>query len=97
YGGGIVRLDESGKFHSLETASGDFEVNPNAMLATPEFVLAGSLGQGLFVLDRKSGRWSAIREGLPSLNVTALAAANGYIYVGTDNGLVRIPEEKLRS
>ena len=95
YGGGIVRLDSSGKFHDFETASGDFEVNPNAMLATPDLVLAGSLGQGLYVLDRKSGRWSAVREGLPSLNVTALAAANGFIYVGTDNGLVRIPEQKL--
>lgn len=95
YGAGIVRLDRSGKFHSLETASGEFEVNPNAMLATPDFVLAGSLGHGLYVLDRKSGRWSAVREGLPSLNVTALAAANGYIYIGTDNGLVRVPEQKL--
>ena len=35
------------------------------------------------------------REGLPSANVTALALANGYLYVGTDNGLVRVPEQKL--
>ena len=34
-------------------------------------------------------------HGLPSANVTALAAANGYLYVGTDNGLVRVQEEKL--
>jgi ligand-binding sensor domain-containing protein len=34
-------------------------------------------------------------SGLPSENVTALAESGGYIYVGTDNGLVRIPEEKL--
>jgi ligand-binding sensor domain-containing protein len=32
---------------------------------------------------------------LPSMNVTALAEGNGYIYVGTDNGLVRIEESKL--
>lgn len=97
YGAGIIRLDDSGKFHLLETASGSFEVNANAMLVTPDFVLAGSLGQGLYVLDRKLDRWSVVRNGLPSLNVTALAAANGYIYIGTDNGLVRIPEEKLGS
>jgi hypothetical protein len=36
-----------------------------------------------------------IRNGLPSLNVTAFAASNGYIFIGTDNGLVRIPEQKL--
>lgn len=97
YGAGILRLDSEGKFHSMEIASGEFEVNPNAMLVTPQYVLGGTLGQGLYILDRQSDRWSVIRDGLPSLNVTALAAANGYIYIGTDNGLVRIPEQKLHS
>jgi ligand-binding sensor domain-containing protein len=95
YGAGILGLDRYGHFHSFETGSGQFEVNPNAMLVTPSYVLAGTLGQGLYLYDRQSARWTAIREGLPSSNVTALAAANGYIYVGTDNGLVRIPEQKL--
>jgi ligand-binding sensor domain-containing protein len=67
------------------------------MLVTPTYVLAGTLGRGLYVLDRNSQRWLEIRDGLPSLNVTALAAVNGYIYIGTDNGLVRIPEQKLQS
>jgi len=97
YGAGILGLDRSGQFHSYETGSGPFEVNPNAMLVTPSYVLAGTLGEGLYVYDRQSGRWSIIHAGLPSLNVTALAAASGYIYVGTDNGLVRIPEQKLHS
>jgi len=95
YGAGILRLDASGKFHTMETGSGDFEVNPNAMLVTPNLVLAGTLGQGLYVLDRRSDRWSIVRDGLPSLNVTAMAEAGGYLYIGTDNGLVRIPEQKL--
>jgi hypothetical protein len=97
YGAGIVGLDRSGRFHSYEVGSGEFEVNPNAMLVTPRYVLAGTLGEGLYLYDRGSGRWSVIHDGLPSLNVTALAAANGYIYIGTDNGLVRIPEQKLHS
>jgi ligand-binding sensor domain-containing protein len=97
YGAGILGLDHAGRFHSFETASGRFEVNPNAMLVTASYVLAGTLGKGLYVCDRQSGRWSVIDSGLPSLNVTALAVGNGYIYVGTDNGLVRIPEEKLHS
>jgi ligand-binding sensor domain-containing protein len=95
YGAGILGLDRSGRFQSFEVGSGQFEVNPNAMLVTSSYVLAGTLGQGLYLYDRQSARWSAIRDGLPSSNVTALAAANGYIYVGTDNGLVRIPEQKL--
>jgi ligand-binding sensor domain-containing protein len=95
YGAGILGLDRSGHFQSFEVGSGQFEVNPNAMLVTASYVLAGTLGQGLYLYDRRSARWSAIRDGLPSSNVTALAAANSYIYVGTDNGLVRIPEQKL--
>jgi ligand-binding sensor domain-containing protein len=95
YGAGILGLDRSGHFHSFENASGKFEVNPNAMLVTAGYVLAGTLGKGLYVYVRDSGRWSVIEQGLPSANVTALAAGNGYIYIGTDNGLVRIPEQKL--
>lgn len=95
YGAGVLGLDTSGQFRSFETASGPLEINPNAMLVTPSYVLAGSLGQGLYLYERQSGRWSVIRNGLPSLNVTAFAAANGYIFIGTDNGLVLIPEQKL--
>lgn len=95
YGAGILRLDQTGRFHTMETGSGNFEVNPNAMLVTPNLVLAGTLGQGLYVLDRRSDRWSNVRDGLPSLNVTALVETGGHFYIGTDNGLVRIPEQKL--
>jgi ligand-binding sensor domain-containing protein len=97
YGAGVLRLDSSGRFHQYETASDSIEINPNAMLVTADYVLAGTLGQGLYLYDRQSGRWSVIRNGLPSLNVTAFAAANGYIFIGTDNGLVRIPAQKLHS
>ncbi len=95
YGAGILALDHSGHFRSFEVGTGPFEVNPNAMLVTSDYVLAGTLGEGLYLYDRQSERWSVIHDGLPSLNVTALAAAHGFLYVGTDNGLVRIPEQKL--
>jgi ligand-binding sensor domain-containing protein len=95
YGGGIVRLDDSGHFHAYDLATGSFEINPNAMLVTERHVFAGSLGHGLFVYDRATDRWRNFREGLPSENVTAVAAGNGYLYVGTDNGLIRIREQEL--
>jgi len=97
YGAGILGLDRSGKFHTFDVGSGNFEVNPNAMLVTQDFVLAGTLGKGLYLYNRESSRWSVIKQGLSSLNVTALASANGYVYIGTDNGLVRIPERVLHS
>jgi ligand-binding sensor domain-containing protein len=95
YGGGIVRLSSDGRFESFDIATQKFEVYPNAMLATNQHILAGTLGKGLYVYNRGSGRWSVITAGLPSLTVTALAAGNGLIYVGTDNGLVRIAEQNL--
>jgi ligand-binding sensor domain-containing protein len=95
YGAGILGFDRSGHFRAFEKASGPFEVNPNAMLVTSGYVLAGTLAKGLYLFDRQAERWSVVDVGLPSSNVTALSAANGFIYIGTDNGLVRIPEQKL--
>jgi ligand-binding sensor domain-containing protein len=95
YGAGVARMDAAGKFESSDGASGDLVINPNAMLATDRLLLAGTMGRGLYVMDRRSARWIALSDGLPSLNVTALAASNGFVYVGTDNGLLRIPEQRL--
>jgi ligand-binding sensor domain-containing protein len=66
------------------------------MVADGRLVLAGTLGQGLMVGDATGTRWKTVTAGLPSLNVTALAVQNGVVYVGTDNGLVRISEDKLQ-
>jgi len=95
YGIGVVKMDSTGKFESNMDTNGELVINPNAMLATDKFILAGTMGSGLYVMDRGSGRWKSVMEGLPSTNVTALAQANGFVYVGTDNGLVRIPEQRL--
>jgi ligand-binding sensor domain-containing protein len=97
YGGGVMRLDAAGRFEAMEGASGPIEINPNAMLVTAKHVFAGSLGRGLLVYSRSDGdrgdeRWLRVTAGLPSQNVTALAEHDGEIYVGTDNGAVRIPE-----
>jgi hypothetical protein len=96
YGAGVLRLDSSGQWHSFPDLKGGFVVNPNSMTVTGGQLYAGSLDRGLFVFDRASGRWSNATIGLPSKNVTALAAGGGYLYVGTDNGLVRIAEGALR-
>jgi ligand-binding sensor domain-containing protein len=97
YGAGILRLESTGHWQVFSDATGGFNVNPNAMMATESRVYAGTLGQGLYVYDRTLGRWTAVTAGLPSTNVTAIAARDGYIYVGTDNGLVRFPEPNLVS
>jgi ligand-binding sensor domain-containing protein len=70
-------------------------VNPGAILSDGQLALAGTMGQGLLVGDAAGMRWKFVTAGLPSLNVTALAVNKGIVYVGTDNGLVRINEGKL--
>jgi ligand-binding sensor domain-containing protein len=88
YGGGIMRLTANG----LEPVESGFEVNPNAMLVVGDHVYAGTLGRGLYVYDRGNARGRFLTAGLPSANVTALAARNGVLYIGTDNGLVKVAE-----
>jgi ligand-binding sensor domain-containing protein len=92
YGAGILRLDGSGNWQTFTDASGAFNVNNNALVAAGNRVYAGTMGRGLYVYDRASGRWTVVTAGLPSLNVTALALRDGYLCVGTDNGLIRIAE-----
>ena len=58
YGSGVMGLDRAGRFHAFETATAEMEINFNAMLATPEYVLAGTLGNGLYVYDREKSRWT---------------------------------------
>lgn len=95
YGAGVLGVSWDGRLYPMGGATGPFDVNFNAMLVTPQHVFAGTLGHGLYVYDRSSQRWTVVDEGLPSSNVTAFAANDGYVYVGTDNGLVRIAEQSL--
>jgi ligand-binding sensor domain-containing protein len=95
YGAGVLRFDSAGRWQGFADFTAPAIVNENALLTTDHAVYAGTLGRGLAVYDRESGRWRFITDGLPSANVTALAARDGWIYVGTDNGLVRVPEREI--
>jgi ligand-binding sensor domain-containing protein len=98
YGAGVAVMDADGRFSPVELPAGtakDLVINPNALLVTASHAYAGTLGHGMLVLDRANGRWAVVTKGLPSENVTAFAERNGELYVGTENGLVRIGEETL--
>lgn len=96
YGAGVMRLDPSGRWATFPDLKGGFDVNPNAMAQTADALYVGSLGEGMWVYSKPTGRWTSVTAGLPSLNVTAVAAGNGYVYVGTDNGLVHFRETELK-
>ncbi|MCS7024715.1 MAG: hypothetical protein NZV14_07925 [Bryobacteraceae bacterium] len=91
YGAGIYRFDGASWYGFADLREG-FEVNPNAMTFSARGVFAGTVNNGLAVYNRATNRWSFFTEGLPSLNVTAVAAGAGTLYLGTDQGLVRVAE-----
>lgn len=95
YGAGILRMDSDGTVTPTEATTDGTVINPGAMVADGRLVLAGTLGRGLLVGDATGTRWKTVTAGLPSRNVTALAVSKGVVYVGTDNGLVEIAEDKL--
>jgi ligand-binding sensor domain-containing protein len=95
YGGGIMHLGSGGTWTGFDDLPPSFEVNPNAMAASDRAVYAGTLDRGLALYERSTGRWRWITRGLPSVNVTAISAQAGLVYIGTDNGLVRVPEDTL--
>lgn len=96
YGSGVIRFDAAGATQSFPAFAGRrYEINLNALLATDRALYAGTAGQGLAILRSDETHWQFVSEGLPGLNVTALDERNGRLYVGTDNGLVRISESSL--
>ncbi len=99
YGAGVMSFEADGSWKTFADLTQPdvrgFEVNPNAMAITATAAYAGSLGKGLAVWNRNSGRWNWVTEGLPSLNVTAIAVQKGIVFVGTDNGLVKVEERVL--
>jgi ligand-binding sensor domain-containing protein len=100
YGGGLFHLDAKdgwrrfpdlpGLEKSGQDRPGSLEINPNALVVTDSQVFAGTLSQGLLVYNRQARRWTTMQAGLPSLNVTAVAADSESVIVGTDNGIVRL-------
>ena len=96
YGAGVLRFTRHGDWDAFPDLRGSLVINPNAMLVTPARVYAGTMENGLAIYDRLTARWHFSTEGLPSLNVTALASGNGTLYIGTDNGLVRAAEQNLQ-
>jgi ligand-binding sensor domain-containing protein len=95
YGAGIVRMDAEGNISSTEATRSGTVVNPGAMISAGGEMLAGTLNNGLLVGDSTGTRWKSVTAGLPSLNVTALAVQDGVVYVGTDNGLLKIAAGRL--
>ena len=101
YGSGVLKLTGQGaleQFAAQNFAGGlaRVEINPNALWVTGSAVYAGTASQGLAILKKGSERWRFVTAGLPSSNVTAIAGRDGVLYIGTENGLVKVSESAVR-
>jgi len=84
-------IDKVGHFEPfLET--GNFKVNTGCLVEAGGRLFLGTDGQGLLRLKQDASRFIPLNgPALPSANITALQAMGDWLYIGTPEGLARIP------
>lgn len=97
YGGGVVRrtggLLDKGEWRSFVETAG-LKINTGCLVTAGGRVYAGTDGTGLFRLTMDGSRFERLKLSLPSPRVTALFERDGFLYIGTDEGLTRWPVEQ---
>lgn len=102
YGGGIARRGRAGApgrpladpapyLAFPETAA--LKVNPGGLVGAGGRLYAATDGHGLWRLSADRSRFEPLRVGLPSPRVTALVAGLAALWIGTDEGIARLPLE----
>lgn len=94
YGGGVATLLPGGDLVPEEPTAG-LEVNPGAMAVVGNRLFVGTLRSGVWMLNFDSRRWTKVEAVLSSENVTAIAANDRYVFLGTENGITRIERRRL--
>ena len=102
YGGGVTRRTRSeglgspmGNFDSYAETQG-FKINSGCLMEAGGRLFLGTDGRGLFRLDAEGRHFLPLTLPLPSRRVTALLSDRDWLYVGTDEGLARLPLATLR-
>jgi hypothetical protein len=101
YGGGIVRRTASGvdapvarvdraRYEPFVETQG-LKINAGCLVEAGGRLYAGTDGKGLYRLSADGRAFEPVAAALPSRRVTALSPAAGALYVGTDEGVARLP------
>jgi hypothetical protein len=99
YGGGLTRrtgaMSDPGEWRPFSETEG-LKINAGCLIALRANgrVYAGTDGAGLFRLSVDGTRFERLKLSLPSPRVTALLEKDGFLYIGTDEGLTRWPVER---
>lgn len=107
YGGGLARrvareargtgagLVDRAQYEAFAETEG-LKINPGCLLRAGGRLYAGTDGAGLWRSSEDGTRFERLETTLPSPRVTALAAREDLLIVGTDEGLVTLPLRELR-
>lgn len=97
YGGGVARRvgagrgpREPGAFTAFPETAG-LKVNPGCLVEAGGRLYLGTDGRGLWRLSADGSRFVPLRLPLPSQHVTAIQPGPDGLYVGTLEGLARLP------
>ena len=98
YGGGVVRRVTArsgargpGVFEAF-AETGDLKVNTGCLVEAGGRLYLGTDGRGLWRLSPDGSRFTPVKVPLPSSHVTAILPGKDALFVGTDEGLVRLPQ-----
>jgi ligand-binding sensor domain-containing protein len=107
YGGGVVRRDPASRARMGDLTDGGtwrafpetatLKINTGCLVAAGGRVYAGSDGHGLWALGTSEDRFVRLDVLLPSPRVTALLVDGDTLWIGTDEGLMRVPLQKAAS
>src|SRR6185295_18520081 len=103
YGGGIVRRKASGveapvarvdraRYEAFAETEG-LKINAGCLVEAQGRLYAGTDGRGLYRLSLDGKTFEPVVVSLPAQRVTALVPAPGALYIGTDEGVARLPLE----
>ncbi len=97
YGGGLTRrvgaMSDPGEWRPFNETEG-LKVNTGCLVSANGRVYAGTDGTGLYRLSMDGTRFERLKLSLPSPRVTALFEKDGFLYIGTDEGLTRWSVER---
>jgi hypothetical protein len=103
YGGGVARriaapptepraaaFADAARYEAFAETEG-LKINTGCLVRSGGRILAGTDGQGLWRLRQDGSGFERLHVTLPSPRVTALLATDNGLFVGTDEGLARLP------
>jgi ligand-binding sensor domain-containing protein len=97
YGGGVTRRDTPaadraamGTYEAFPETAG-FKASSGCLVAAGGALYLGTDGQGLFRLSADGQRFDPVKAPLPSPHITAILPAKDGLFIGTDEGLAKLP------